>query len=117
MNTKHSPLPFMFEVMTGGNVEIRDAQGNHVAFLFGAYSSMNTANAEFIINACNNFERLVAACEVALQTLKHDDCWSEGQPASPSTSDIIEALVVCPACRAEKSIRAALDAVNGKAVG
>ena len=84
--SKHTPVPWVKRVHELG-IKGTDIYGVDDTFItsVGDYSSKNSfseqrANAEFIVLACNNHEKLLEACKKALESLNtYEPCVAEKQ--------------------------------------
>ena len=91
--TPHSELPWKVEKI---KIEERDiliiqSEKYNICSIAGRLSKEAEANAAFIVRACNNHEKLVIACKMALDALQaqgiYEDCIKYLQSAIQSAEE------------------------------
>ena len=76
MPSEHSPLPWH----TDEDWPIMDCNNTRVADLYGKSITMATANAAYIVRACNNFENLMDIVRTLVQIRQKGGFWDEYGP-------------------------------------
>lgn len=72
----HTPTPWRIDLEKENRIE--NSEGYTVTWVSGAEASVNFANTEFIVRACNNFEELLGTLKAMvkeIETAESMDCF------------------------------------------